>query len=514
MDGSIVPTQRTKNADLRIRQNFLRFFVFWTGAAVMAVEFSAQRLLEPFFGNSELVWATLIGTILLALSGGYAVGGRLADKWPTPKGIGLLSLGAGIVVATLPLLTYPLLAAVSGGLLQSPASLVLASLVGTSALFVLPVAALGAVSPYAVRLAVQNRENVGSKAGSLYFWSTFGSIVGTFLPTLYTIPSFGVKTTLWISATILLALGIITTGKPVFLFGCLLPLALGETSPSLLKPVRGLITEVETPYQFAEVYKLNSNETALSVNDSTGIQSIYTTKRLTNLYYDAFLTLPFMFPQSKNVNMLLVGMAAGTIPTLYEKDVDPFRARVDVTGIEIDPKLIQLGKQYFGLKTSAARVINADARVYLNTTKNKYDLMIIDAYSQEIYIPFHLTTREFFKECMSHLNTDGILAMNINVTSPDAPLMKAVERTLSTVFPNVYIAKAPGAYNEIVIASRQPVALPSAGYMPSFLQQVTNSLAVTWTRPDPGKGIVLTDNRAPIEEMTNAMILQKLGSKL
>lgn len=497
----------------RLRQNFLRFFVFCNGAAVMAVEFSAQRLLEPFFGNSEIVWATLIGLILLALSAGYALGGRIADKWPVPKGMALLTVFAGIFVALLPLLANPLLSSVSGGLLNTPSGLVIASLLGTAALFVPPVIALGAVSPYALRLLIRNTEMVGHKTGSLYFWSTFGSLVGTFLPTLYTIPTFGVRATIWISATILLLLGLGTLGTRIYLILSLLPLAASQLAPPVLKPVHGLIKEVETPYQFAEVYKINRVDTALSVNDSAGIQSIYTPGRLTGLYYDAFLILPFIFPRKQPVNTLLIGMAAGTIPTMYARDVDPFRAAVPVTGVEIDQELVNLGKKYFDLKPAAAHVINADGRVYVRTSNSKFSMMIVDAYSQEIYIPFYLTTKEFFQECLTLLNSNGILAINVNSTSPSAPLLEAIERTLETVFPHVYLAKAPGEYNELLVASRNRVELPPISALPPFLGEVRNSLASTWHTPNPGKGPILTDDHAPVQEMTNAMIFQQLGAK-
>lgn len=500
--------------DWRVKQGFLRFYVLITGAAVMSVEFAAQRLLEPFFGNSEIVWATLIGVILLALSGGYWLGGRIADKWPASTGISLLTLGAGIYVALLPSIANPMLNSVSRGLLNTPAGLVISALAGTVVLFMPPVAALGAISPYAVRLVIINADSAGTKTGSLYFWSTFGSLIGTFVPTLYLIPTYGVRTTFWISATLLILLGAATLKKAVALIACLIPLLVSQVSSPLLKPVSGLITEVETPYQFAQVYKLNSTETALSVNDSAGIQSIYTPSRLTGLYYDAYLVLPYMFPSSQQVPTLLIGMAAGTIPTLYLRDVDPYRAKVPVTGVEIDPKLIQLGKTYFHLKASAAKVINQDGRVYIRTTKSKFSLMIVDAYSQEIYIPFYLTTKQFFQECLSHLDSNGILAMNVNATSSHAPLLQAIERTLMSVFPHVYIAKAPGEYNQLLIGSLSAINLPSSAQLPSFLGPVSAKLSLTWHSPHPPQGIVLTDNRAPVQQMTNQMILNKLSGKL
>lgn len=500
--------------DWRIHPLFLRFFVFFTGAAVMSVEFSAQRLMEPFFGNSEIVWATLIGIILLALSTGYWVGGRLADRWPTPNGIGLLALGAGLIVGALPIISYPLLTAVSGGLLETPAGTVIASLVGTSALFIIPVAGLGAISPYSVRLLLHSAESAGTKTGSLYFWSTFGSLFGTFAPTLYSIPALGVRTTMWISAVVLIALGVIALARPVLLLLSLTPLVLSLFSSPFLKPVKGLIAEVETPYQFAEVYKLNKAETALSVNDSTGIQSIYTPHKLTHLYYDAYLTLPFMFPKQKPVPTLLIGMAAGTIPTLYAKDVDPYRANVPITGVEIDPELVKLGRKYFNLKKSAAKVISADGRVYVRNSTKKFDLMIVDAYSQEIYIPYYLTTKQFFQESKARLNPGGILAMNVNVTSTKAPLLLAIERTLGTVFRNVYLAKAPGLYNELVVASDRNLQLPRLGSTPQFLNPVVSSLATTFVQVHPGAGLILTDNHAPVQQMTNSMIISQLKAKL
>lgn len=500
--------------DWRTKQWFLRFFVFCTGAGVMSVEFGAQRLLEPFFGNSEIVWATLIGIILLSLAGGYAIGGRIADKWPTVHGMGLLTAAAGLYVAFLPLASYPILNSVSGGLLNSSAGLVIAALIGTIILFMPPVAALGAVSPYSVRLTIVNRQSAGTKTGSLYFWSTFGSLAGTFIPTLYTIPTFGVRETLWLSSALLIGLGILTLKRGILLVVCLVPLVASQISSPLLKPVKGLITEVETPYQFAEVYKLNSTETALSVNDSTGIQSLYTPSKLTGLYYDAYLTLPFMFPKKQPVKTLLIGMAAGTIPTLYLRDIDPYRANVPITGVEIDPKLVQLGKRYFHLKSTAAKVVNEDGRVYLRTTKSSYNLMIVDAYSQEIYIPFYLTTKQFFQEAAKHLDQNGILAINVNATSSKSALLRAIERTLKTVFPHVYIAKAPGTYNQLLVGSNKNITLPKNSVLPGFLKKVRSSLAATWRIPNPPKGIILSDNHAPVQEMTNQMILSKLGSKL
>ncbi|MDA8374452.1 MAG: fused MFS/spermidine synthase [Actinomycetota bacterium] len=491
---------------------FLRVFVFATGAAVMAVEFAAERLLQPFFGNSELVWATLIGLVLLALSLGYAAGGRLADRRPTPSGLGLLALGAGIFVALLPVLASPLLSQVLHGLLATPAGVVIATLAGTSILFMPPVACLGAATPYALRLAVSQPESVGSKAGSLYAWSTAGSIAGTFVPTFYTIPYLGVRTTLWLSAAVLIALGATMLASRFTVLALAVPITAAYAAPPLLKPVPGLIKEVETPYQFAQVYRLSNGDTALSVNDAAGIQSLYTTSRLTGLYYDAYLLLPYFYPATQPLSTLLIGMAAGTIPTLYSRDVDPYRAHVAMTGIELDPDLVALGRQYFHLRPSAAKVIISDGRLYLRRTSHRYNIIIVDAYSQEIYIPFSLATKQFFELCRQHLAAGGTLAINLNATSSTAPLTQAMVRTLHAVFSHVYLAKAPGTYNYFLVASEAPARLPAPSSVPAFLRPVLARIATTWHQPKSTPGIVFTDNRAPVEAMTNQMIINHLLS--
>ena len=491
----------------------LRLFVFGTGAAVMAVEFGAERLMEPFFGSSQLVWASLIGLILLALAIGYEVGGRLADRWPHRATLGYVTLGSGVFVALLPLMAEPLLRAMVGGLLGTPAGVVLASLFGTVLLFMPPVAALGVASPFAIRLAAAGDETSGRRAGSLYAFSTLGSLFGTFLPAFWTIPSFGVRATFWLAAGLLIVLGLLMARSwrlsPLVLLPMLLPLA---ASP-LLKPMPGLIGEWETPYQFAEVYRLPGGATALSVNDAAGIQSLYTPARLTGLYYDAYLVLPFLFPRQETVSTLLVGMAAGTIPTMLQRDVSPYR-KVRLTGVEIDPTLVALGRRYFHLRPDAAKVVQDDGRVYLETTTKQYRLMIVDAYSQEIYIPFYLTTRQFFALCRSHLTQDGVLAMNVNAVSNHAALLQAIERTAMAVFPHVYVARAPGLYNRLIVASPRPLSLPQAEILPGYLQPVALGLRTTWRRPRPGPGLVLTDNLAPVETLTDQMILDRLGEIL
>ena len=479
----------------------------------MAVEFSGERIVQPFFGSSQFVWAILIGLILLALSLGYAVGGRLADRNPSPVLLGGVVVGGGLYVALLPLLARPFLLAVTRGLLASPAGVVLGSLAGVGALLVPPVGALGIVSPFAVRLAVTRAEEAGERAGSLYAWSTVGSLAGTFLPTFWTIPSYGVRDTLYLAGALLIFLGVLMAGRFSLVTALLVPALMPLDQPPVLKPVPGLIAEVETPYQFVQVYRRGRN-VYLSVNDAAGFQSVWTPGRLTRLYYDDYLLLPYAYPRSEPLSALLIGMAGGTIPTLYARDVDPFRAPVRMTGVEIDPGLVRLGESHLHLRPTSARVAISDGRVFLETHREAYDLIIVDAYTQEIYIPFDLTTKEFFALVRAHLASDGTLAINVNATSPRAPILLDILRTLKAVFPNVRVARAEGTFNYLVAASVSAPHLPGPTDVPPFLRGTLERLRSTWHSPRPGYGLILTDNRAPVETLTNQMILSRLLGRL
>src|SRR5260221_12594504 len=82
--------------------------VFVAGACSLAVELSASRLLAPYFGTSLFVWANLIGLILLYLTIGYYVGGRLADRFPRPGVLYLLKTVAAFLIGGIPFISRPL----------------------------------------------------------------------------------------------------------------------------------------------------------------------------------------------------------------------------------------------------------------------------------------------------------------------------------------------------------------------------------------------------------------------
>ena len=182
---------------------------FLAGVSNMAIEMTASRLLAPAFGTSLAVWTNIIGVMMAALCAGYTLGGRLADRRPVPGVLAALILAGGLWSALVPLFSTPLLklAVETLGLEEFPGSFLC-----TVILFAPPIFLLGMVNPYAIRLAATDVESVGRLSGRVYSISTLGSLVGTFLPVLVTIPLLGSAKTMYLFSMLLIVTGLFTRG--------------------------------------------------------------------------------------------------------------------------------------------------------------------------------------------------------------------------------------------------------------------------------------------------------------
>jgi hypothetical protein len=153
----------------------------WSGFFVMAVELLGGRLLAPTFGSSIYVWGAIITVFMLALSLGYLAGGRYSMNAPSVRRLGIILIIAALTVVPLLLFAEPMLDALS----QAVPDPRFGSLLSAMTLFFVPTFFSGMVSPYAVRLLVQDRQSSGRHAGQLYFVSTFGSAAGTLSTSFY-----------------------------------------------------------------------------------------------------------------------------------------------------------------------------------------------------------------------------------------------------------------------------------------------------------------------------------------
>lgn len=493
-------------------------FVFFTGAAVMATEMCASRFLAPWFGASMIVWAVIIAVVMAALATGYWMGGRLADRRPSWNLLYAIPVVAGVFIAFIPVAGRLIFARLTAGILSTPVNIIVYSFFGVITVFVPPVLLLAMLSPFVVRLLADSG-NTGRTAGSLYAASTAGSIFGTLVPAFGTIPLLGTRETLLLCSALLIALGSIGLWrKAPYAFVLLaLPAAVWFLTPNSIKTGAEVLHEEESLYQYIQVQDRHEGTICLVVNEGGGIQSIARRGdelRPGSTYYESYLLLPFMLEGSPDPDILVVGAAAGTIPhwlAVYDRPVFP-SLRTDA--VEIDPRPPVLGLEWFGTRPEDARSIISDGRLFVAQTDSTYDIIITDAYSNQVYIPFQLTTYEYFSTLSSRLDDGGIVAMNVNALDLESPLLQSMALTLEAVFGHVYLASVGGSFNFMLIASDRELSAPVpeevGARSPALLQ--TAVLFQPAFRPfDPSRGQLLTDNRAPVEFMTDAMIAHEAG---
>ena len=273
----------------------LQLVVFVVGAGSLGTEIAAARLLAPYFGASTIVWANTIATVLLALSVGYWVGGRIADRDPTFRGLCRLVLAAGLLLAAIPYVARPFLDAAVGALASISAGAAIGSLVAVLVLVAGPVLLLGAVSPYAVRLSVRRIEESGQVAGGLYALSTAGALLGTFAAALVLVPFAGTHRTFLTFALALTLVAGLGLPRPAALVSLLVG-GLLVVPPGAIRSDNAdgrVVYETETPYQYARVLEDGQGTRRLELNEGLAVHSIYRPGRyLTGDYWDDFLVAP------------------------------------------------------------------------------------------------------------------------------------------------------------------------------------------------------------------------------
>lgn len=183
--------------------------VFGSGMTSLAIELTASRVVGRVFGTSNMVWASIIGLILIYLSAGYWLGGRWADRSPRPETFNRILVWAAFLSGLIPLVNRPVIAWAAQAVGSGDAVAMVASFMTALATFSVPVVLLGCVSPFAVRLRLKERAAAGRVAGRVYAVSTGGSILGTFLPVLVFIPLVGTTRTFLIFSLSLMTIGLL-----------------------------------------------------------------------------------------------------------------------------------------------------------------------------------------------------------------------------------------------------------------------------------------------------------------
>lgn len=499
--------------------------VFVSGLSVMLIEMTAPRLLGPFFGTSTVVWTNVIGVILLALSIGYYVGGRLADRRPHVTWLASFVM-IGSALASLAPVAVPWIgrAVLEPGLGLGAAYGLIGrgSLVTSVIVFFPPALMLAIVGPYAIRCLAEHG-HIGRAAGTIYALGTVGSLAGTFLPTFWLIPTFGSRATILIACATLFAVAttvFVAHRRRVPVAGLGLLAIVGATFAST-GPVRGgddLIAEAESAYQYVRVSReRRGDESALllQVNEPVAdYQSRWVEGGLlTSAYYDHFALLPLLVPvrDDRPLSIAIVGLAGGVISRQIHALYPDTRLHID--GVEVDGEVVRLARAHFGLDAEHqphTDVHVLDGRVFLARTPSRYDAIVVDAYASQIYLPPHLCTVDFFRLARDRLHDDGVLALNVSAYAPDRGLLPGLVRTVARAFGEAFVAAtAPGNY--IVFATN---GASGRTWPPTATRPVPEVLQPLWaglTRPraalrfpDRPGAEVFTDDDCPVERLADA----------
>jgi spermidine synthase len=521
MEGSISRVQRGEGHDCQVASSTFRAVIyagaFVTGAIVMSFEMLGSRYLNPYFGSGIYTWASLISTVLAALTAGYFGGGLVADRYPSARVLGAAVLTGSIFIVALPSFSTQLLEA----LLDAIDDIKAGSLASAFVLMFFPVAFYGAYSPFAIRLLLRSTRASGGVSGGVYAISTAGSILGTLGTTFLLIPAIGTRAITFVLGAAGLACGAALIAWPqrrrphrvAMLLGTCLAgaFAATATAPSaaqaaeifdratLLAREDGQLAHIEGQYN--DIYVIKRGNELLMTARLKGWN--YTESRINLAEADVIpakylrlMTVALAYAPKVD-SVLLMGLGGGVLTSYVGRFLPD--ARID--SVEIDPGVIDTAKTWFGIKeTERMHITASDGRVFLNRNRNLYDVALIDAYIGGS-VPFHLMTKEFYTLLKRRLAPGGAAVFNIH--EPNRLFAVSV-RTLQTVFATVDLYYS--GFGEVaVVATDAPRAIEAAGRRAAELQKKYGfryslpELLAQRAEPDPGSGEALTDDFAPVD---------------
>jgi spermidine synthase len=503
---------------------------FLGGAAVMNGEIAAGRLLAPHLGTSTSTWAMLIGAVLGSLAAGSLLGGWLSARGSAPRFIVRLLVASALLFTALPrgvpwLLASSLQRFRGGG----AGALVLTAAV-TAVAIALPMISLGALPPLLLHAAGRAEggslpEALGRLAGRLTAFGTIGSLVGTFSAGLVLLPWIGTRATFDVAAVLLSASACAFAFRAgarreaaLALAASALTLLLAALPRSSPSPSRGrVIWSGESRHNHIEVVE-RSGERQLRVNEGFAVQSFARVDGKLPLrdVWAYYALAPSYGAAPSPREVLLLGLGGGTSAEIYRR----LYPEAKVTGVELDPALVEAGRQFLGLSLEGVAVVIDDARPFLDAeaqrSPGRFDVIVLDAF-QFPYVPFQLTTAEFFGAARRALAPGGVLLVNAGRYGEGRDVVFALARTLAAVFPHVQAADAPNRSNTLLAATAHDPARAvgvEGLFVSAEARAVLRDLASRHAPMKPAwwpeGAALLTDDRAPVEWLTDRIVWREL----
>lgn len=278
--------------------------------------------------------------------------------------------------------------------------------------------------------------------------------------------------------------------------------------PAHAQNARTLIDSRESLYNNIYVYREGPYlSMTFGYNQRIYTESVYNTldDRDLPVAYTRFMTESLVY--AKNIHAILeIGFGGGRTSWYLHR----FLPNVPVTSVELDPAVVELSRKYFGIRDEPNfKVVNRDGRLFLSESKDKYDIILIDAYRGP-FVPFHLLTKEFYQLVKSHLAEGGVVTQNVE---PSTMLFDSAVKTINSVFPQLDFYVAEG--NVVTVAYDGPPRSPDDLQQVAAQRQAAYNFRYDLRQmfnerrrlpPDLGTTIdpsakVLTDDFAPVEAL-------------
>jgi spermidine synthase len=507
--------------------------IFLASACVMMVEIVAGRLAARHIGSSLYTWTAVIGVILGGITLGYYLGGRLADSLPARKTISwLLAASSGACIATI--ILNNLVGEWTFLWRMEMAQRVLCHI---AIVFFIPSMLMGAISPVAVKMALELRQDSGRTVGRMYALGAAGSILGTFLAGFWLIGTIGTVNTLWLTTGIMLVMALMylpRSGAMLTYAAVVVLLAIAGTMPAKWAHTIGsamslrqaqkpdMLYETESQYEYVAVHQLSKQpDERQFVQDNQKNHSQIIMGKIRDLrffYVRVYGAVTRRAAAGKEKLRTLTIGGGGYVFPRYILDVWP-GSQVDV--VEIDPAVTEAAMQAFGLpRDTPIRTINLDGRNYVDELLEKkqrgeqipqYDFIYMDAYN-DLSIPFQLVTKQFNEKIFNILAADGVYLTNIIDMYEGSKVVASYVKTINKTFPYIYVVSKQSDYNLpfnfIIIASKRPVNLENINEEENLADAKLiisdeNDLAAFQKKTGL---IAFNDDYAPVENFTTPVV--------
>ncbi len=485
----------------------------------MALEIVGSRLLAPVFGSSIFVWGALIGVVLAAMSSGYATGGWLADRRSPILVLALLLLVSGTWTLLLAWVGQPVVLKVSTWLDDPRWGPCLAA----GALLGVPAFCLSGVLPALLRLAIADMGHLGRHTGSMIAVSTIGSLVGTWGTSFYLLTWLGSMSLVAVLGFAQAALGMVWTwwawrqrwsrtvvALLLFLLGSFPFLGWYSLHPVLALPPA--LYQEDSPYQ--QVRVRDSDRFRYLILNRT-YHAVMEKNAPTNLALPYSQVMMGHLPLVENPKRgLILGHGGGSLA----KWLAQYWPDLELDVVEMDPSVVRMAEEFFKYTPPANHHVHVqDARTFLRSTSNVYDLVWVDVFARHL-IPFHVTTKEFFHELRSHLTENGAVSVNLasSGATTDIRRARAVFASMQTAFPNIeifsvagpeWLPTSSGSVNLLFFSGSGVSQMSKPSFTITLIQAVNEGRlpdetlmyfhATSPIQLDPG--IILTDDYSPLD---------------